>query len=213
MHEIVIYGVGSALIADVEETARRAGVRIAAGIRNHEAPVRATPGYPIIEPHDIPSSLKWLPFVVALFRPGNRMAAVEEALAMGFRQHASLLDATSILPSSFAHGDGLYVNAGCVVGSASTFGKGVLVNRAAAVGHHARLGDYVSIGPGAVLAGEITIGARAIVGAGAVILPGMSVGADAVVGAGAVVTRDVPEGIVVVGNPARPQGAVRMAQK
>lgn len=41
------------------------------------------------------------------------------------------------------------------------------------------------------------------VGAGATILPGVTVGENAVVGAAAVVTHDVPDGAVVVGNPAR----------
>lgn len=44
----------------------------------------------------------------------------------------------------------------------------------------------------------------ASIGAGAVILPGVRIGAGAMVGAGAVVTRDVPAGVTVVGNPARP---------
>jgi len=41
------------------------------------------------------------------------------------------------------------------------------------------------------------------IGAGAVILPGVRIGKGAMIGAGAVVTKDVPEGSVVVGNPAR----------
>ena len=41
------------------------------------------------------------------------------------------------------------------------------------------------------------------IGANATLLPGVVVGCDALVGAGAVVTRDVPDGKVVVGNPAR----------
>lgn len=44
----------------------------------------------------------------------------------------------------------------------------------------------------------------ASIGAGAVILPGVRIGTGAMVGAGAVVTRDVPAGVTVVGNPARP---------
>ena len=41
------------------------------------------------------------------------------------------------------------------------------------------------------------------IGAGAVILPGVRIGRGAMIGAGAVITKDVPEGSVVVGNPAR----------
>ena len=40
-------------------------------------------------------------------------------------------------------------------------------------------------------------------GGGVIVLPGVSIGENTVVGAGAVVTRDVPAGVVVVGNPAR----------
>ena len=43
---------------------------------------------------------------------------------------------------------------------------------------------------------------RAAIGSGAVILPGLTIGENAVIGAGAVVTKDVPPGMVVVGNPA-----------
>lgn len=41
------------------------------------------------------------------------------------------------------------------------------------------------------------------IGANATLLPGVVIGENALVGAGAVVTRDVPAGMVVVGNPAR----------
>lgn len=44
----------------------------------------------------------------------------------------------------------------------------------------------------------------ASIGAGAVILPGVRIGKNAKVGAGAIVTKDVPTGVTVVGNPARP---------
>jgi maltose O-acetyltransferase len=50
----------------------------------------------------------------------------------------------------------------------------------------------------------ISIGDNVWLGGGVIVLPGVAVGRDAVVGAGAVVTRDVPDGAVVAGNPARP---------
>jgi acetyltransferase-like isoleucine patch superfamily enzyme len=48
-----------------------------------------------------------------------------------------------------------------------------------------------------------TIRRGARIGGGAILCPGIEVGEEAFVGAGAVVTKDVPRGVVVVGNPAR----------
>ncbi|GAA0662020.1 maltose acetyltransferase domain-containing protein [Natronoarchaeum mannanilyticum] len=48
----------------------------------------------------------------------------------------------------------------------------------------------------------VTVGDRAWIGGRAVLNPGVTVGDDAVVASGAVVTRDVPDGVVVGGNPA-----------
>ena len=49
----------------------------------------------------------------------------------------------------------------------------------------------------------ILVKERASIGSNATLLCGITVGAGAVVGAGSVVTNDVPDGAVVVGNPAR----------
>ena len=40
-------------------------------------------------------------------------------------------------------------------------------------------------------------------GGGVIVLADVTIGEDTVVGAGAVVTRDLPSGVVAVGNPAR----------
>ena len=41
------------------------------------------------------------------------------------------------------------------------------------------------------------------IGGNSVILPGITIGNNSVVGAGSVVTKDVPEDVVVAGNPAK----------
>ncbi|CAM5526834.1 sugar O-acetyltransferase [Streptomyces pilosus] len=50
----------------------------------------------------------------------------------------------------------------------------------------------------------ITIGDNVWLGGGVIVCPGVSIGDDSVIGAGAVVTKDIPAGVVAVGNPARP---------
>lgn len=49
----------------------------------------------------------------------------------------------------------------------------------------------------------ITIGDNVWLGGGVIVCPGVSIGDDSVIGAGSVVTRDIPAGVVAVGNPAR----------
>lgn len=52
-------------------------------------------------------------------------------------------------------------------------------------------------------AAPITIGDNTWLGGNVTVLPGVTIGSNAVIGAGAVVTKDIPDGVVAVGNPAR----------
>lgn len=49
----------------------------------------------------------------------------------------------------------------------------------------------------------VVIGNNVWVGAGVQILPGVKIGDNAVIGAGSVVTKDIPSGVLAVGNPCR----------
>ena len=83
------------------------------------------------------------------------------------------------------------------------------------------IGDSVMIGPNVTIATAghpidpelrrkvaqfnipVRIGNNVWIGAGAVILPGITIGDDSVIGAGSIVTKDIPAGVVAVGNPCR----------
>lgn len=74
-------------------------------------------------------------------------------------------------------------------------------------GAHLCAGDHNIRDPGfPVLKRPITVGDGVWIAADAFIGPGLSIGERAVVGARAVVMRDVPDGAVVAGNPARVVG-------
>lgn len=100
-------------------------------------------------------------------------------------------------------GAGSYLQEFAVLQAEVSLGRNCSVSAGSIINHECRLGDSVFVAPGANLCGKVEVGDGVFVGAGSVILPRLRIGAWASIGAGAVVTRDVPEGAVVVGNPAR----------
>ncbi len=65
------------------------------------------------------------------------------------------------------------------------------------------LKDFLTTKKPAHVALPVVIEDDVWIGAGAIILPGVTIGKKSVIAAGAVVTKDVPPGVLVVGNPAR----------
>ena len=100
-------------------------------------------------------------------------------------------------------GRGIIANAGAVVQPFAKIGDGCILHAQSSVDHDCDLASFANIAPGAVLAGWVKVGFGATVSTGAVVIPGVSVGARAIVGAGATAIKDVPEGVTVIGTPAR----------
>lgn len=134
---------------------------------------------------------------------------------------------TAMLKEMFAEiGEGCYIeppfhaNFG---GKHIHFGKSVYANfnLTCVDDTHIYVGDYTMIGPNVTVATAghpilpelrekayqynmpVHIGKNCWLGAGVVVLPGVTIGDNTVIGAGSIVTKDIPSGVVAVGNPCR----------
>jgi len=109
------------------------------------------------------------------------------------------------------------VNAHCLIEGGVVIGDRVTIKSGNYIWAGITLEDDVFIGPNVTFTNDkypksknkdfklekTTVCKGASIGGGAVILPGIRIGERAMVGAGAVVTKDVPDDITVIGNPAR----------
>ena len=71
-------------------------------------------------------------------------------------------------------------------------------------GHPLRVGDGVTVGHTAILH-SCTVGDNSLIGMGSIVLNDAVIGKDCIIGAGALVTqkKEIPDGSLVFGNPAK----------
>lgn len=95
------------------------------------------------------------------------------------------------------------ISAGVVINPLSKINVGVICNTGCIIEHECKIDSFSHIGPGAVLCGNVKIGKNSFIGANSVIKQGVSIGDNVTVGAGSVVVKNLPDGIIAFGNPAK----------
>ncbi len=143
----------------------------------------------------------------------TRPSELKKRAAMLREMFAEFGEGSYIEPPLHANWGGKFVH----------FGKNVYANFGLTLvdDTHIYVGDNTEFGPNVVAATAghpidaerrreglqynkpIHIGKNCWIGAGALIMPGVAIGDNSVIGAGSVVTKDIPSGVVAVGNPCR----------
>lgn len=115
----------------------------------------------------------------------------------------------SVVMDSVRIGDGVILSSFVTLTSNIRIGRYFHANRYSYVSHDCDIGDFVTFAPGVHCNGNVIVEDHAYIGTGAILRNGqphkpLVIGRGAIVGMGSVVTKDVPAGVTVVGNPARP---------
>lgn len=136
------------------------------------------------------------PFIISIGNNQTRKKIAEQLnTSFGNAIHPSAI----ISPSSTID-EGTVVMQGAIVQSCAIIGKHCIINTGASIDHECAIEDYAHISPHATLCGNVHVGEGSWVAAGSVILPGVSIGKWSVIGAGSVVAKDIPDGVLAVGN-------------
>ena len=144
---------------------------------------------------------------IAIGQSKARLRWAQTVVNDGF-ELAVLSHPAAICASDVVIGPGSLLAAGAIVNPGASIAANVIINTAASVDHDCSIEEGAHIGPGARLGGSVAVGRRAWIGIGAVVKDRIRIGREAIVGAGAVVLKDVPDAVIVYGNPARVARAI-----
>jgi UDP-N-acetylbacillosamine N-acetyltransferase len=123
--------------------------------------------------------------------------------AKGYNMEINAIHPQSVVSESARLGKGIFVAANATINPLANIGDGTICNTGSIIEHECRIGAFSHIAPGAVLAGNVIVGKRSFIGANSVVKQGISIGKDVTIGAGTVIIHNIPDGVTVVGNPAR----------
>lgn len=192
----IIEHYGSSVVAVIDDTA---------GLKSPFDNVEIYHGYEQLKPWIDEQNKDKIGFCIAIGNPhGDVRIKLHDFLIKKGLTAVKIAHPTAWIAKNATVNSGSQFMAGAIVNEEAVIGRQCIINTNASVDHECILDDGVELAPAATLCGCVHVGINSWICAGATVLPRVKIGAGAIVGAGAVVTKDVPDGMTVMGVPAKP---------
>lgn len=139
---------------------------------------------------------------IAIGEPEVRKILYEKVTSEGYCL-ATLIHPQVHIPESTEILSGTIINIYSFISCNVKIGANVCIQSQSLIAHDCTVEAHSVISPCAALAGSCFVGKCSYVGMGAHVKEKSKIGSSSIVGMGSVVLNDIPENVVVVGNPAR----------
>lgn len=137
-----------------------------------------------------------------------RLTMRDRALGAGLTM-LNVIHPRAYLSPTVRLGVGNVIKAGAILDTDVQLGDCCIIDNGVVVPHHGIIRDVCHLAPGVVMGGGCSLGERTLVGVGARISSGIQIGRNVIVRPGSVVLNDVPDDVVIAGDPAKVVGKRR----
>lgn len=141
-------------------------------------------------------------FIIATGEPQDRYEIYCQLQQNDF-SITNVIDPTVIISPTAKLGKGIIIAPFSSISSDVCVDDNVLIQSNIRVGHDIKIGAHSVVSANCAIGGCTTIGKRSFLGMNATVKGDLTIGDSAIVSMGAVVFKNVEDGVVVAGNPAR----------
>lgn len=144
-------------------------------------------------------------YVDCLGSPGSHARRETLLRERGFVPEAfeSIIHPSAYIAHDSVVGPGCLIYPNVVILAGVTLGAHVTILANSVLNHEVEVAPFSILASGVNVSGRVRIGRAAYIGCGASLREGVHIGDGSLVGLGSAVIRDVPERVIVAGNPAR----------
>jgi sugar O-acyltransferase (sialic acid O-acetyltransferase NeuD family) len=129
--------------------------------------------------------------------------SIADTLFRGNFHFPAVVHHSAYLHPTVEVGNGVLLFPMCNIGFDVKIGYGSIVNKSSTIAHDSEIGICTFLAPSVTFCGAVKVGDNCFIGAGTVVADKVRIGNNVTVGIGSVITRDIPDGLTVIGNPAR----------
>ena len=129
--------------------------------------------------------------------------ATIEGLKVSPSRFAAIIHPRAVISDGAKVGYNIVIMANVIASCDVKIGNHCVILPNSVISHDTSIGNYCFVGSNASISGFVAVGKSCYIGSGAKIRGNVTIGEKSLVGLGAVVIKNVPQKVVVAGNPAK----------